>query len=459
VQINLFPKFLGAAITLAITAWLPLFAQDASTLNLETAIELALQNNHLLNVKKLQVNEKQQKVNEDKVKYLPVIGIGGLYQYNTNLPSLTIEQGRFGALPYGGILIPLPAVDETITMGKHDIYNAGVTLYQPLTQLGKIKAGVQVSKTELKIARIEENKTGFQIRQAIEKLYFGLLILQKQIEEADIKVKLAGIKLKEAEGALLAGKTTESSRYGLAASAADEEQNLLKLRMQFDDYEADLKQLTGINAGVDLVLEPVPAEYLIEKTEVIDTSLKKASIKNNDLQLAFLYKTKAEYSIRASKFSYLPDLGLLGGYTYQEGTVIYPKNNTYVGASLKWNLQDMLSNRTVQRQRIYQKEQAEENLANTREQVNKDIAKAYRKLKQSEELIKVAGKVVEYRAEDLKIRKNERIAGLNLESGLLSAKAAMAKAESDYFAAQVNYRIALSELKILTGNYSSPTGD
>jgi outer membrane protein TolC len=223
--------------------------------------------------------------------------------------------------------------------------------------------------------------------------------------------------------------------------------------MQSDDYAADLKQLTGITGTGDLVLEPVPAEYLVEKTEAIDTSLKEALLKNNDLKIAALIKTKADYAIQASKLSYLPDLGLLGGYTYQKGTMIYPKNNSYIGASMKWNLQDMISNRTVQRQRIYLKEQAEENLANTKEQVNKDIAKAYRKLLQSKELIIVAGKVVEYRAAALKIQNNERLAGLNLESELLSAKAAMAKAESDYFAAQLNYRIALSELKILTGNY------
>jgi outer membrane protein TolC len=414
---------------------------------------MALQNNHLLNVKRLQIDEKQQKVNEDKVKFLPVIAVGGSYQYNSNLPSFTIDQGRFGTLPFSGVYYPLPPVDEIIEVGEHNVYNAGITLYQPLTQLGKISSGVKVSKTELQIARTEENKTAFQIKQAVEKLYFGLLILQKQIEEAELKARMAEIKLKEAENALLAGKTTESSRYGLAASAADEQQNLLKLRMQSDDYEADLKQLTGITGTGDLVLEPVPAEYLVEKTEAIDTSLKEALLKNNDLKIAALIKTKADYAIQASKLSYLPDLGLLGGYTYQKGTMIYPKNNSYIGASMKWNLQDMISNRTVQRQRIYLKEQAEENLANTKEQVNKDIAKAYRKLLQSKELIIVAGKVVEYRAAALKIQNNERLAGLNLESELLSAKAAMAKAESDYFAAQLNYRIALSELKILTGNY------
>ena len=95
-----------------------LAGQDKGTLNLETAIEMAMQNNHLLNVRKFQVDEKQQKVNEDRIKFLPVIGIGGSYQYNSSLPSLAFEQGRFGALPLGGITIPLPAKDELIVMGQ-----------------------------------------------------------------------------------------------------------------------------------------------------------------------------------------------------------------------------------------------------------------------------------------------------------------------------------------------------
>jgi outer membrane protein TolC len=97
--------------------------------------------------------------------------------------------------------------------------------------------------------------------------------------------------------------------------------------------------------------------------------------------------------------------------------------------------------------------QAEENLANTREQVVKDLEKASRKLKQSEELIRVAEKITDYRREDLKIQIDRRNSGLNLESDLLAARAALAKAESDYFAARLNYRIALSELQILTGTY------
>jgi len=99
------------------------------------------------------------------------------------------------------------------------------------------------------------------------------------------------------------------------------------------------------------------------------------------------------------------------------------------------------------------KQQAEENILNTREQVDRDIAKARRKLLHSEELIRVAAKVVEYRKEDLKIQYDRRRSGVSLEADLLSAKASLAKAESDLYAAQLNYRMAVSELKILTGAY------
>ena len=452
-QTKLFLKITVACGVLALVVQAQVPGQTVKILNLDDATDLALKNNHLLNVRKYQTEEKQEKVNEDRVKYLPTVFIGGSYQYNTNLPSITVEQGMFGTLPFSGVYYPLPPVDEIIEVGKHNVYNAGVTFYQPVSQIGKINAGVQFSKVELQIARTEESRATFQVKQAVEKLYFGLLILTKQIEEADIKVTLAKTKLHDVENAVVAGKTTDSSIYGLSASAADEEQNLLKLEIQYDDYAADLIQLTGLDPEVALELQPLPADNFRTDIAAIDTSIIESGTKNNDLKMASLNKTKADYSIKASKFSYLPDLGILGGYTYQEGTDIYPKNNAFIGASLKWNLQDILSNRTVQKQRTFIKMQAEENLANTKEQVSKDIIKSYRKLKQSEELIKVAGKVVEYRSEDLKIRNNARMAGLNLESDLLAAKAAMAKAESDYFAAQLNYRIALSELKILTGNY------
>ncbi len=436
--------------------------QTPAKLSLQQASDMAVQNNHLLKIKQMQVNEKKQKINEDKVKYFPVVGIGSEYMYNSDLPGLTIDKGSFGALPMlyqlpdGNLTtvnVELPAENKTFEMGEHKTFNAGATFYQPISQLPKINAGVNVSKTDLAITLTEQKKATMQIKQAVEKLYFGLLIVQKQKEEAELKLALANAKLYDVEGAVIAGKTTESNKIGLNASVADEEQNLLKLNIQYDDYAADLKHFIGMPDSVSFVLDSVsfidPQLGILPKDSLAAEALQG----NTDLKIAELTKTKAEYAVKAGRYSYIPDLGIIGGYTYQKGNSLFPENNKFIGVSMKWNIQDMFSTTYVKKQRICMRKQAEENIANTQEQVNTDVAKAYRHLSQSAELISVAKKVVYYRSEDLKIQTDKQSSGLNINSDYLTAKAALAKAESDLFAAQLNYRIALSDLEILTGKY------
>jgi outer membrane protein TolC len=427
--------------------------QDPEKLNLQKVTDLALQNNRLLNIKRLQVEEKQQKVFEDRVKYFPSVTLGGIYQYNDHLPALNVSRGAFGTLPLGGVNIPMPPADKIFELGSHELYGAGAQFYQPISQLPKIKAGVDVSQTELQIVKIEQARAIMQIKQTAEKLYFGLLILQKQKEEAQIKLLLAQRKLYDVESAVLAGKTTRSNETGLSANAADEEQTLLKINIQMDDYAADLKRLTGLPPASTFVLDPVSVDDIPVRTAPMEDLVHEAQNGNNDLKMAALYKTKAEHAVRASLYGYLPDLGVLGSYTWQEGIDLYPENNSFIGVLMKWNIQDLFSNTYVKRQRLSLKKQAEENLANTREQVATDIEKAHRKLTQSVKLITVANKVLNFRREDYQIQTDRNRAGLNLEADVLLAKAAMMKAESDVFAAQLNYRMALTDLQILTGKF------
>ncbi|MCF0074395.1 TolC family protein [Dyadobacter sp. CY261] len=424
-------------------------AQQAQLLTLDQAVELALQNNHLLNVRKLQVAEKEAKVAEDAIKRFPVASVSSSYQYNVNLGSLVIEQGSFGALPLGGTSIELPNEQKTFPLGKHHNFNAGVTLYQPITQLGKIKTGIEVAKTDTELARQEQSRASLQIRQAIEKLYYGLLITHKQEEEATAKIRLAQMRLYDVESALLSGKTIDVSKAGLQANIADEEQNLLKLHIQTEDYIADLKQLTGIQAD-SVALTPVHG--ITTTAGPLDGYLSNAATGNTDIKIASLTEIKAKKAIRAAEQSSLPDVGLVAGYSYQTGNLLFPNNNPFVGAQFKWNIQDLAANKHVIRQRHFLSEQARENLINTQNQVKNDVAKTHRKLAQATALIAVAEKAVKYRTEELKVQTDKQASGLNLEADMLSTRSLLAKAEADLLAAQLSYRLAQSDLLRLAGD-------
>lgn len=424
-------------------------AQQKEVLSLPRAIEMAFQNNHLLNARKFQVVEKLAKVEEDRVKKYPVVNVSSSYQYNAALGALTIPQGSFGSLPLSsGTTVLLPDAEKKFDLGSHHTANAGVVVYQPITQLSKIKVGIDIAKTDVTIAEQQRDKTALTIRQAVEKLYYGLLISGKQQAEAQAKLELARLKLYDVEGALLAGKTVDVNKVGLQASIADEEQNLLKLQIQEEDYAADLKLLTGSTAA-GFVLENV--SVLPEVVASAEEYKLAAASQNPDIRVATLGELKTEQAIKAARLSYRPDVGAVAGYTYQVGNILFPTHSPYVGINFKWNIQDIFSNKQVLAQRCALLQQARENVAGVQEQVNAEIDKAHRKVGQASALVVVAQKAVNYRTEELRLQMDRLEAGQSLMADMLAIRSLLAKAEADLLAAQLNYNLARSELALLTG--------
>ncbi|HEY8955824.1 TolC family protein [Chitinophaga sp.] len=409
----------------------------------------AAKNYRPLAIKDWQVREKNAKINEDKIKRYPSATLNAGYQYNFILGELSVPAGAIGKIPTSPTTaVLLPNVDTSFHIGEHHNYNAGITFYQPLTQQAKIRTGLQVGATDVLLAEKDKQKLVLQVNQAIDKLYYGILITQKQLEEAGAKLALAKSKLEDVDNALLAGKTLEANREGLLANIADEEQNILKLTLQKQDYLGDLQTLTGIETSNIQLQEAGFNESAAGNAE---TYKNRAATANPDLQIAGLNKTKAELGIKATRQSNVPDVGLVAGYAYQTGNPILPPNNPFVGLNLKWDFQSLFTNKELMRQRQYQLKQAEENILYTQEQLANDIDKAYRKLIQSQALIAVAKKAVAYRRAELKIQEDKQAAGFNIQTDILTTKASLAKAEADSYGAQLQYLLALSEMKLLTG--------
>jgi outer membrane protein len=419
-------------------------AQNVESYTLEQLQDSALRNNHALAIKQWQIKEKQEKIKEDEIKRYPATTLNGNYQHIFNLGEITIPKGTLSETDNA----LFPNTDKTFKVGEYNNYNAGISVYQPITQQAKISTLLKVDKTDVVLTEKEKFKTSLQIKQAIVKLYYGTLILQKQLEEAEARLAVAKSKYADVENALLAGKTINADKAGLQANIADEEQNILKINIQIQDYLGDLITLTGINASSLKLAEIRPVTQQINALEDYKNV---AANSNADLQIANLNKSKALLGIKAARQSNIPDVGLIGGYSYVFGSAVLPANNPYVGLNLKWNLQDIFSNRKVVKQRQFQLKQSEEIILNTQQQVNNDIDKAYRKINQSLALIKAAEKVVFYQTEELKVQENKQAAGLNVKTDLLKAKSLLAKSQADMYAAQLSYLIAVSDLQILTG--------
>jgi outer membrane protein TolC len=120
---------------------------------------------------------------------------------------------------------------------------------------------------DVAITEKEKQKIALQISQGVEQLYYGTLIAQKQLEEAEAKLAVAKAKLGDVETAIAAGKTIDVNQAGLLANIADEEQNMLKLSIQAQNYKSDLIKLTGI-ADEDFNLQESP--FVMEQVAGIE---------------------------------------------------------------------------------------------------------------------------------------------------------------------------------------------
>ncbi|MDI9859391.1 TolC family protein [Flectobacillus roseus] len=423
-------------------------AQSKQAYSLQQLIESAMKTNQLLTIKDWQILEKKSKLREDNIRKYPAASLDGNYQYNFKLAELSIPAGVLGSVTTNtGTEQLLPQESSKFTLGERHTYGMGLSVYQPISQQGKIKTGLDLNRLDIRLTEKEKLKASQQLRLSIKKLYYGVLIVQKKTEESKAKLALAKAKLYDAEGALNAGKIISTSIAGLQASIAEEEQNSMKLTMQVQDYLSDLSYLSNIKTDSLIINDTVLRS---ESLKVLD-EYKADAAANPDLQIAEITKEKALLGVKAVQQSNIPDVGAVAGYSYQYGNPILPTVNFFVGLNLKWNLQDLFTNKEVMNQRTFQVKQAEENISYLKNQLNSEVEKAWRKVNQSKILIGVAQKVVKYRNNALKEQQDKSASGMNINTEMLEAQAQLAQAEADLYAADLSYLVAVAELNNLIG--------
>jgi outer membrane protein len=418
------------------------------TLTLAQAQQQAIDQNRRLKIARYKVDESSYKITEARSRLYPLIVANGMYAYNGVTRDLTLPRGSIGVLP-GTTPIPLPQQDLTLFEAKHNLFLGNVLAYQPISQLGKIKDGVKVVQADVNLARTQVSQAELAIRQGVEKLYYGLLIAQKQQQQIQTTIDLTQAKLYDVESALLAGKTDPVNKVGLQADIANQQQQLLQVSNQIEDYTADLNELLGQPSSTLLTVSPVTDS--LPALRPLETYLEGAKSGNLELQQADQTSQKATLGVQAARKDYIPNVGALGGYLFQNVISDLPQSNYFLGLQLSYNIVDFGRRRSTLNQRLSQQKQADENRQYTSEHVRIDVEKAYRKARQAQSLLPIAAQAAQYRRDELKIKNDRLAAGLVLKRDVLETQAALTKAEVDLYSAQMAYRLALSELAQTSG--------
>lgn len=422
-------------------------AQDSiRTLTLQQAQELALQQNRLLKMARLRVEESKDSVDNISSRAYPNLGVNGGYLYSGKT-DVVVPQGKLGNVAG----IPIPTRDYKLFEGNHNMVLGGVSITQPVTQLSKISTGVQLAKTGVSIAQTQVTKAEWQVKQGVEKLYYGILLSQQQKKQADANIELTQVQLYDVESALLAGETDSTNHYGLQAQLAGEQEKALQADYASADYMASLDELMGLPVTTQLQLAPPPDT--LAPLLPVNVYLQRAAGNNPDIQAAGFTQQKAALGVAVAKKEYIPDVSVIGGLSYQSIFDFLPAGNYNAGVLLTWKILDFGTRKSVVHQRLNQQKEAAENFSYTSDHVSAAVQKAYRQVLQAAALMTAAQKAVTYREKQLQFKEGQKAAGTILKRDVVQTRADLAKARTDLFAAQINYRIAYTDLLVNTGVY------
>ncbi len=419
------------------------------SLTLSQAVELALKQNSVLKIARSKVTESDQKIVSARSQYFPQLSNNTKYVALSNKQVITVPTGSLGNIAG----TPFPETDVKVNQGDSIFLYTETTLAQPTTQLFKIREANQIARAERGIATAELKRSENETVLAVHQLYYALLVAYKERDAAQASLTAAQENLREAEEGLRAGNVLDVEVTAARTNQLQRRQAVLVADNSISDVTSDLNELLGL-----------PSDDLLEVTEaglpelaepVKERAYEQARAGNGELVAARETMEKSSHEVRAAKYEYIPDVTIYAKHGYQDGAAFLEHNIGIFGAELSWKIFDWGKRKGEIGQRLAQQSQAEENLARIDKRIGIEIDKAYRKMERSKKMVDVAREALSLSRENARLSENRFKAGTVTAAKHAEAVAALRKAEMEELQASLQYLLAQSELRRITGDLSA----
>jgi outer membrane protein TolC len=414
-------------------------------ITLDEALALAAKQNSLVKLANLKAKEMDFRVQGAKANYFPTVSNETNAARLAETQRIDIPQGSLGLFQSTG---PIPPVSIPIPLGNQNSLLSTTTIAQPITQVFRIRAGVDVARTEAAGARQDVRRAGNEVAQKVKELYYGLLTTERRAEAVRLQIEAGEERLTEAHNAVEAGAALELKEVEGKTQLSQARQVLGMIEDAVADLRLEFNDLVGLPLDTEVQLERPAGEETIAGLEEAAA----AAIRDNpEIQAAEQTVEKARAGVRAARAEYIPEAGAFAQYIYQNGVPLLSQNNAVVGLQLKWTAFDFGKRGAAAGARETQLAEAEENLKRLRSRAQVDLEKSTRKVRRAETAVAAARDSVAARKESLRVASDQVEAGTANRSALLEAEAALAASQADLLQAELGRSTALGEVRRIMG--------
>jgi outer membrane protein TolC len=364
-----------------------------------------------------------------QANYFPqVIGSSVYFHFNDNLGDVITLGGRTVHGIRGRPLGTFPTTTIEAPLIDQNSEFSAITIVQPITDLLKVRQGVNLARADEQIAQALLEKGTRELISGVEQLFWGLLAAQRI--RAGMVVAVGG-----------AEELAKSGNLQARTALVQAKQGLQQVENQIADLEEQLTILLDVPTctKLELVEPPLP----VAPVKCADEAVELALATSPDIREAEQNIAKAHAAVAAAKVDWLPNIAVVGGYANNNMVDVMQPNIGFVGVMGTYTFIDWGKRRNTIRERDQLIAMATLKVQQTRDDVRQKALKAYREYVETQKALQLAGELAAVRQESEK--------NAAAPAAKFTAAKDLMEAQVDAVKADMAHRIAYVKLMALIG--------
>lgn len=429
---------------------LQLFSQGQVTtdqtlsLSLQEAMELAVDQNFNLEQAGYDVDKTKAQFRQTNAVFLPQVS----FEYNAistddplNVFGFKLKQEVVSQQDFNPVLLNDPDAYEN--------YSAKFEVRQPLINPDMFLQR-SAMKSQLNSANEQLEGTKNYVRYQVRQQYYNLILHNEQIEVLESALKTAGEHRRQAQNYFEEGLISKEDYLSAKVYELDMESRMLQTKNALEKVQEDMALLLGLEGNIT-----------VQPTDELNYELQAdAAVATNDFEVnnaqtrAIDHKVQAaKKMVRASEFSFIPKINLFGSYEFNDNEFAgFDASSYMIGANLRWDIFSGFSKvgKVMEAKADYRKAQSMQE-SHRLDQENK-VRQAMRSIDHATKQISLTEQAIEQSTEDVKIRTNRYVEGMERTTDLLEAETKLAEAKLKNVMALYQYNMSIAALEMLIEN-------
>lgn len=297
------------------TTTLPEEPLDTLVVDLQTALDAALQNSPTIIIADREITRTQYARKEAQASFWPSISASG--SYNRTLKKQVM------AMDFGGETME-------ISVGTANNWSGGLSLSLPLIAPTLWKT-VQLSDLDIELAVESARSSRLSMINSVKNAYFAYLlakdsyaVLQRNYDNVALNTKIVTDKFNQ-------GMASEYDKLRAEVQLKNQRPALIAAETAIELAAMQIKALMGVDVDYPILFSGTLSDY--ESEVNMESYQKNASFnlsQNSAIKQLDIQKKQLETSLSITRASYLPTLALAGAYQYSS------MNNDFKFGDYNW---------------------------------------------------------------------------------------------------------------------------